>query len=382
MKHLILYFVGVLIIFSCVECSSSKVKEDSSNSKTKINIAVFDGNGAGVVSVVETIEALRIDTGINAMALNAAEIQNGELSKFDAIIIPGGSGSKQLNNLGESNREIVKQFVEQGGGIIGICAGAYMLSSTVGYPSLGIASSIHIDRAHYNRGRGLVQFGLTEAGYEIFPELRDNSLFVQYYDGPVLVQGDTANPYNELGTYITDIHPDNFAPEGITPGRTFCLNQQIGEGKVFLFAGHAESTPGMRWMVPRMARWVTNNVLINYDKIWVRPEINDSAIIFDEALRKTEKELWWQLFSENPQDQINALEALYKLRSRPAVRWNIGMLRANDADVRLKAAEILLQTEYTAALSDVQQAVEMEKDPAVKEAMAKVISEFKKTVSE
>lgn len=367
-------------MFFFVNCSN--VENDTQKAKTKINIAVFDGNGAGVVSVVETIEALRIDTGINAEALSASRIQNGDLSNFDAIIIPGGSGSKQLNNLGESNRLIVREFVEQGGGIIGICAGAYMLSSTEGYPNLDIASSIHIDRAHYNRGRGLVEFALTEAGYDIFPELRDNSLFVQYYDGPVLVQGDSSNTYNELGTFISDIHPDDFAPEGLTPGRTFWLNQEIGEGKVFLTAGHPESTPGMRWMVPRMARWVTNNDFIDYDETWVRPEINDTEIIFTKELRKTEKDLWWQLFSDNPQDQIGALNALHNLRSRPAVRWSIGLLRANNAEVRLQAAELLLQTEYTAALKDVQEAYEMETDLLVKKAMANVIFEFEKTLCE
>lgn len=380
MKHLILYFLGVVLMFFFVNCSN--VENDTQKAKTKINIAVFDGNGAGVVSVVETIEALRIDTGINAEALSASRIQNGDLSNFDAIIIPGGSGSKQLNNLGESNRLIVREFVEQGGGIIGICAGAYMLSSTEGYPNLDIASSIHIDRAHYNRGRGLVEFALTEAGYDIFPELRDNSLFVQYYDGPVLVQGDSSNTYNELGTFISDIHPDDFAPEGLTPGRTFWLNQEIGEGKVFLTAGHPESTPGMRWMVPRMARWVTNNDFIDYDETWVRPEINDTEIIFTKELRKTEKDLWWQLFSDNPQDQIGALNALHNLRSRPAVRWSIGLLRANNAKVRLLAAELLLQTEYTAALKDVQEAYEMETDLLVKKAMANVIFEFEKTLCE
>jgi glutamine amidotransferase-like uncharacterized protein len=374
-----LYFFAVVLILSFTKCTNTN--KDTAKPENKINIAVFEGNGAGVVSVIETIEALRIDTGINAKAISAAGIQNGDLHNFDAIIIPGGSGSKQLNNLGEKNRKIVRQFVEQGGGIIGICAGAYMLSSTIGYPNLGIASSIHIDRAHYNRGRGLVQFDLTETGYEVFPELVNNTLFLQYYDGPVLVQGDSLNKYTEIGTYVTDIHPDGFAPEGITPGRTFFLNQDVGKGKVFLTAGHPESTPGMRWMIPRMARWVTNNDLVAYDEIWVRPEINDSSIIFTKELRKIEKDLWWNLFNEDAQNQIGAIDSLYELRSRPAVRWNIGLLRAKDAKVRLRATDLLFQTEYTAALSDLQEAYQLETDPTVKEAMAQVISSFEKTVS-
>ncbi len=376
MKYL-LFLIGVLFLFSC---SNEKHQEKPVTTKKSINIAVFDGNGAGVVSVVETIEALKIDKGINAKPISASQIQNGELNNFDAIIIPGGSGSKQLNNLGESNRAIVKAYIKQGGGIIGICAGAYMLSSTDGYPSLAVASSVHIDREHYNRGRGLVQFELTDEGFEIFPELKNNSLFVQYYDGPVLVQGDSLNPYNEIGKFVTDIHPDGFAPIGITPGRTFFLNQNIGKGKVFLCAGHPESTPGMRWIVPRMARWVTNNELVDYDKFWIRPEINDSAILFNKELRKIEKDYWWNLLSENPQEQLEALKGLHELRSRPAVRWSIGLLRAKDAKVRLYAAEILMNTEYTDALIDAKIAYKKETDEDVKQILSKLITQFEKTV--
>ena len=155
------YFIAIFVmitLFACQQEQKSNVVKNNTEAN-KLNIAVFKGNGAGAVSVIETIEALRIDTGINAKSIDAVEIQSGELNKFDAIIFPGGSGSKQLLNLGESGQEIIRDFViNKGKGVIGICAGAYMLSSTPGYPNLKIASSIHIDRAHYNRGRGLVEF--------------------------------------------------------------------------------------------------------------------------------------------------------------------------------------------------------------------------------
>ncbi|MEN8187501.1 MAG: BPL-N domain-containing protein [Bacteroidota bacterium] len=352
-----------------------KESGDQNSGSSKLHVAVFKGDGAGATSVVETLEALRIDTGIEAEALTAKEIQNGKLNEFDALIIPGGSGSKQLLNLGESGKAIVRDFVEnQGKGIIGICAGAYMLSSTPGYPNLKLASSIHIDRAHYNRGRGLVEFELTDKGIDIFPELKGQRLFAQYYDGPVLVQSDSIEgSYQELGKYVTDIHPDDFAPEGITPGKTFLLNQKKGNGKVFLTAGHPESTPGMRWMVPRMARWVCGSELVSYNKKWVRPEINDKAIIFDKALKKEEKKNFWLLFDENSDEQVKAMKTLHSYRSRPAVRWNLGLLRSIHPETRMLAAKLLMETEYSDAIGDLQQALEIEKDPNVKKTLQESI---------
>ena len=366
-------FTILFLLFILVSC------ETPENTKTidhqKLHIAVFKGNGAGAISVIETIEALRIDSGIFAQAISASEIQDGKLSGFDALIFPGGSGSKELNNLGKQGKQIVDHFIRvEGKGIVGICAGGYLLSSTSGYPNLQIASSVHIDRAHYNRGRGLVEFTLTEQGYTIFPELKDQSMFAQYYDGPVLVQGDTAKDnYIEVAQYVTDIHPDNFAPTGITPGSTFALNEEVGKGKVFIIAGHPESTPGMRWLIPRMARWVCNSELVSYDQRWVRPEINDSALLFTRARKKIEKKLFWELFSDSSEVQISAMNQLYDFRSRPAVRWNIGLLRDANPETRLRAAYLLMQTEYSYALPDLIAAESLEKNTEVKLMMQKAI---------
>ena len=361
-------FVVIITLLSIFACQNEKKDYKLIENQEKLKIAVFNGDGAGEISVIETIEALKIDTGIIAMPLSAYEIQKGKLNEFDALIFPGGSGSKQLLNLGEKGKEIVTDFViNQGKGVIGICAGAYLLSSTVGYPNLKLASSIHIDRAHYNRGRGLIEFELTEVGFKIFPELKNKRLFSQYYDGPVLAKNDASNvQFEELGKYITDIHPDSFAPEGITPGKTFMLRQNTGKGKVFLIAGHPESTPGMRWMIPRMARWVCESELVSYNQKWVRPQINNKPIIFDKSLKKEEKDNYWLLFSENPQEQQKAINNLYSLRSRPAVRWNIGLLRSIHPETRQLAAKTLQETEYTHAIPDLEIAIKKEKDSLTK----------------
>ncbi len=373
MKYSIIILLVLGVFYSCQHQETIKVLQNEEDSKIKVG--VFKGNGAGAVSVIETIEALKIDTGIWAVPISAAEIQNGALENFDAIIIPGGSGSKQLNNLGESGADKLREFVtEKGKGIVGICAGAYFLSSTSGYPNLHIASSIHLDRAHYNRGRGLVQFATTEKGNKIFPELAAKNTFLQYYDGPVLAQSDsTSGDYTELGTFVSDIHPDDFAPKGFTPGKTFLLNEEVGNGRVFLCAGHPESTPGMRWMIPRMIRWVCKSNLVSYNSKWIRPEINDKEIIFDRDLKKYEKSLFWKLFSNDASEQISAMDSLYSLRSRPAVRWSIGLLRSEKPEVRKHAAALLMKTEYSDALPDLRVALKVENNDDVKESIKTTI---------
>jgi len=372
----------VLILAFASSCNTEikpKAELMGNKSTRKIQVGVFDGNGAGAISVIETIEALRIDTGINAFAISASDIQKGELKTLDVLIFPRGSGSKELNNLGQSGKEKVIDFVKNDGkGVVGICAGAYLLSSTAGYPSIAMASSVHLDRKHYNRGRGLVQFALTDQGLEVFPELKGKALFVQYYDGPVLSQTDSIETnYNEIAKFVSDIHPDNFAPEGLTPGKTFSLNEKIGNGKLFIIAGHPESTPGMRWLIPRIARWTSSSDIISYNEKWIRPQINTKVILFDKELRKQEKKLFWQLYSDNTEDVINAMNSLNAMRSRPAVRWNIGLLRHKDAEVRKNAARLIAETEYTYALKDLNQAYSTEQDSAAKNSMKLAIRKLR-----
>lgn len=376
-KHIVmkklasLFLIFGLFFFSCTKTETTMHQ----NNDHKILVGVFNGNGASPICVLETLEALKIDTGITGIEVSSADIINGKLDSIDVLIFPGGSGSKELNNLGTYGIAKVKDFVKkQGKGIVGICAGAYLLSTTPTYPSLKLLDAYNYDRKHYSRGRGLIEVSLTDEGHKIFPEIKQNTFFIQYFDGPILVPTDSSNiKYTELSKYVTDIHANKGIPSGITPGKTFILYEKIGAGRVIAIGGHAESTPGMRWMVPRMARYVHSGEIISYPSKWIRPEINTKEIMFTSDLKKTEKKLFWQLLNDTAQVRINAMIALHKLRSRPAVRWTIGLLRDKDPQVRKQAALILKETEYTAALPDLKTVLRIEQNDDVKSQLNETI---------
>lgn len=360
-------FIFILILFAIFSACSNNNTIEQELKTNKIKVAVFAGNGAGAVSVIETYEALRIDTGIFPSIIKPVDIISGKLKNIDVIIFPGGSGSKELTSLGEQGKQIILDFVKiRGKGAVGICAGGFLFSTTKGYPSLKLISATEWDRVHYNKGRALVELIPTAAGLKIFPELKDQSCFLQYYDGPVLMPSDSGRSgtmdYVELAQYKTDIQIHKDFPSDVTPGKTFLLKEVVGKGRAIVSAGHPESTPGMRWMIPRMARWAANKTLVSYNKKWIRPELNDSAILFRKELVKLEKKLFWQLHNDTIENRLDAMQKLYELRSRPAVRWNKGMLRSNNAKVRAKAAKLLLLTEYTDALADLESALKLETD--------------------
>ena len=362
----------VILLYSCHNENKTTPQTQTPDTKT-IKVGVFQANGAGETSVIETIEALKIDKDITAMPIKAREIMNGKLKDIDVLFFPGGSGSKQLNSLGKQGKQKVIDFVKNGKSIVGICAGAYMLCSTPGYPSLQLGDVKHIDRPHYNRGRGLIEFQLNEKGLEIFPEFKNHRQFIQYYDGPIMEALHNDPSFTPLATYVSDIHPNEGTPVGLTPGKLFIYTKKIGKGHIFAIGGHAESTPGIRWMIPRMARWGSDQKIGAYNYQWVRPEINDKEILFDTPTKKLEKKLWWHLLDKDAKVQTGAMDSLYALRSRPFVRWSIGLLRDSQAEVRTKAAQVLAQTEYTHAIPDIQTALDLEKDENAKKAIKKAL---------
>ncbi len=365
-------FAFALFFTVCSSCSTNKTETSGKN--TKLRVGVFNGNGASPICVLETMEALKTDTGIAPRQVSAADIMKGVLDSLDVMVFPGGSASQEYNNMGLEGAAKVKAFAKQKNhGLVGICAGGYLFSTTPGYPSLQIFPAPDI-RDHYNRGRALIGFKLTPQGGKVFPELKKvDTAYYQYYDGPMFVIPKNS-PIKVLAKITTDIISNPGDPKGVSPGKPALFTMAYGNGRVIASAGHPEATPGMRWMVPRMARFVANRPLITYPKNIVKPQQYTHAVLYYPNVIKYEKTNFWKLFSNHPDTVIAAIHHLHSIYSRPSIRWSIGLLRSTSPKVRMAAADYLLQTEYTWAIPDVRTAYETEKLPEVKSQLKKVLS--------
>jgi putative intracellular protease/amidase len=377
MKYNILT-ISILLLFSACK-HKLEIKEELSSISTEnpIRVGVFSGNGASPVCIIETIEAIKIDPEMEAVAISAADIETGKLQTLDALVFPGGSGSKELNNLGESGAAKVKAFGQtKGKGLVGICAGAYLFATTPTYPSLEILKAENY-REYYDRGRGLIGIRLTQDGKTIFPELASqDTVFIQYYDGPIYKSFDTML-YSAPALITSDIATHKGYPHNITPGRPAFLYGKYGEGKVFVSVGHPEATAGMRWIVPRMIRWTLNKELIAYGKKLVRPELNQKEILFYPKQKKQEKADFWKLANENDELVIEAIEDLHQLRSRPSIRWSIGLLRHHSPKVVIAAAHYLVESEYTPAIEDLECSVKSANNKIIKDSLSIMLKQMK-----
>jgi len=377
-KQMKLRYLFTLILFAFITFTGFSQSE---NSNDKLRVGVFNGNGASPVCVIETMEALKIDHGIIPQEVSAVDIMNGVLENLDVMVFPGGSASKEYNNLGLLAAEKIKAFGKQKNrGLVGICAGGYLFSTTPGYPSLEIFPAPDI-RNHYDRGRALIGFTINQEGAKIFPELKKvDTAFFQYYDGPIY-EIPEHSPIEILGELTTDISHKKGYPKKVTPGKPAFFTMDYGMGKAIASIGHPEATPGMRWIVPRMARYVANRELVSYTSQVVRPEIYKQEVLYTKDIISFEKKNFWQLFAEDEQTVIEAIDHLHSVYSRPSIRWSIGLLRHTSPAVRAHAALYLLDTEYTAALPDVKAAYMSENDVDARSVLKEVLDSLNAIVN-
>lgn len=364
MKNLIItLFTMAIFGYSC----SSHQPQTPNAGNALIQVGVFDGHGGAQTCVWETLESIKIDKEMHARFITTADIANGCLDSLDAIIIPGGGGSRQYLNLGSENQNRIRQFIINGGGAVGICAGAYLFSNTPEYACMAINGAQAIDVEHDNRGHGLSKFTLSAEGKEIFPELaaRDTS-FVAYYEGPVFVAANDSITYTSFATMESDVHEEGNAPENMTNAKPFFIGNNYGKGRVFSTIAHPEATPGMRWLIPRMVRWTLGKTYITYSENAVRPALFEKEILFTKTMLKQESEYYSTFLYGTDEEKIEALDWLENNLSWSAKRWVQGLLFDSSASVRARAAEYIANSGFTYYLPDVKAALKTEQNADAK----------------
>jgi len=169
---------------------------------------------------------------------------------------------------------------------------------------------------------------------------------------------------------------ENDAPVGLMPGTTFLLKADRGKGKVVLCAGHPESTPGIRWLIPKAARWTAQQKKIDYLPSFLKVDKFSTEILFDKDWLKRESILLKKLVAKNKGEKLSAMKELSAMGSRKFPRWLTGQLRDDDPRVRKLTTKMVLDLDYLPAYNDLKQALADEKNVDLKQLLEKVLFEL------
>jgi glutamine amidotransferase-like uncharacterized protein len=232
-----------------------EAKLDALSAPETIRVAIYDHSEASASGPKNLLKFLTPENGFVCQRVRPEDIRAGQLDGYEVLIVPGGSGSKQAEMLEEAGCSAIRDFVEAGGGYIGICAGSYLASAQYSW-SLNLINARVWDRAHWARGTGTVSIGLSTTGQAAFDQT-STVIDVYYGQGPLLVPGEhSALPqYEVLATYQTEV-ADKGAPVGAMTGTHAIVRSQFGQGRVMCFSPHPESSGGPNTLITAGVRWV------------------------------------------------------------------------------------------------------------------------------
>ncbi|HEY1190574.1 MAG TPA: BPL-N domain-containing protein [Gemmata sp.] len=219
---------------------------------TPVPVAMLIGDGVGGKGP-DMIEETLTASGYKITRVDAADIRAGKLKDAKVLIVPGGLSRTQATALGRDGREVIKKFVTDGGGYVGVCAGCYLASSHYDW-SLHLLPVKVVDSTNWARGIKPLAVELTPAGKEAFGR-KDKDLKVQYHNGPVLepINGSEGKLIS-LAVFREELTRKG-AKEGLMLGTPAAVAGRYGKGWAIGISPHPEQTEGLREMLPSALRW-------------------------------------------------------------------------------------------------------------------------------
>jgi len=216
----LLIIVLPIILIICILLFHHLFPEEKGRKFEERRICIYAGTGAVFVREVE--EVLK-KLNLPYYLIDENFIRNGMLIKHCTIlIVPGGYTSTYVSCLGEEGFKRIREFIANGGGYIGICAGAYIAAKTVevpGHPEgLNIINITNVRRS----GRGLINITIINLNHPIAKNC-SRIMKIWYQNGPFMIPG--------KGVDVIAVYGDEYAA---------IVCSKYGKGIVVIFSPHPE----------------------------------------------------------------------------------------------------------------------------------------------
>jgi len=199
-----------------------------------VKVAVYNGPGVweyGIDAIVNMYEWV----GALVTVVNASDVTGGGLVNYDVFVMPGGNAWDQYQGLGyEEGGSRIRNFVNGGGGYIGICAGAYYACDYIVWEGNQYNYTIGLFRGHGDGAideiapwpnYAMTKINIVNHTHPITESLSDN-MSILYYGGPEF------HPYAGASVTILGRYEVN--------GEAAIVAQEYGSGKIFLTGPHPE----------------------------------------------------------------------------------------------------------------------------------------------
>ena len=237
MKKIIFVLFATAVVISAGGCNfaSQPAAEQVVSVSQKVKIGLYVGDGASGNGVLHLASLITHSPQTELVLLSDEDIRNGKLKDVDVLVMPGGSSSKQCNTIGKAHWNKIRDFLRNGGGYVGTCAGMFNV--------LEHRLNLLPFSRHFKAGgsTAFVKVEISPEGAKILG-INPGERVVRYSGGPVAFKVDKSKCEGKgiaLATYKSAVSRDK-AQEGKFIGSTAWVYGSYGKGKVIATSFHPE----------------------------------------------------------------------------------------------------------------------------------------------
>lgn len=228
---------------------------EATNALGRIKTGVYAGFGISGNGATEWFRIVNGSPEMELRIVDSESIRAGGLEGLDVLVMPGGSSPDIKRDLGPKGAERIREFIRNGGGYFGTCAGCCLMMEEAPDPSRGIGVMPFYRSG--SKGRFLMPVELNAEGAKA-TGLKKGLYSVQYSHGPILepsTQLVAGASFKVFGVNRTDSGKHGKPPEMY--GRAAIVGGTYGKGRVFVTSFHPEFFENSRVLVRGGFRFVT-----------------------------------------------------------------------------------------------------------------------------
>jgi hypothetical protein len=220
-----------------------------------LKVAIYNGKGAPIAGIQNMEAGIKSNPQSTVTRVKAEEMGTVDLQAFDVVVFSGGSGSSQAEAIGEAGKKNVREYVRNGGGYVGVCAGAYLACRNFKW-SLGILNASTVS-SKWQRGQGFMDAEVTDEGRKLLGDVK-GTFKVRYHNGPITKPADRTDvpAYTPITVFRSEI-AEYGSPVGVMVNSPAQALGTFGKGRVFISSPHPENTPGLENLIPRAILWAS-----------------------------------------------------------------------------------------------------------------------------
>ncbi|MFX1559645.1 MAG: BPL-N domain-containing protein [Promethearchaeota archaeon] len=200
-----------------------------------VSIAVYYGDPSSSASSRTALQLMFEWMNATVDILYASDINNGGLSEYDMVVIPGGWAGTYNEDLAGSGITEIREFVRDGGSFFGVCAGAYFGCDLIYWEGVAIDYPLGLFAGN---GIGPVE------EIAVWPDYAMAEIILNHSSSIIDFSGE---PANHTVMYYGGPWFDVSGHEDVHTLATFAANNQSAmiafeyeEGRVFLSGPHPE----------------------------------------------------------------------------------------------------------------------------------------------